>query len=123
MVRLPMTESQLLAAVRQLAELTSWLCYHTHDSRRSEPGFPDLVLCSTRQRRVLFVELKSETGTVTGEQDTWLIALDACGFEVAVWRPADLDDAIPAVLAGRRRLADYHTTYTHMRTSSTPPSR
>ena len=30
--------------VKQTAELCGWLAYHTHDSRRSDGGFPDLIL-------------------------------------------------------------------------------
>ncbi|HEY3867608.1 MAG TPA: VRR-NUC domain-containing protein [Actinocrinis sp.] len=99
-----MSEDQLLAAVRQLAKLTGWMVYHTHDSRRSEPGWPDLVMLHPRRRRCLFVELKHEGKNPTAEQQTWLDALTACGFETGVWRPTDLDDEIPAVLRGYRRL-------------------
>ena len=106
-LRSGMTEAQLLAAVRQLGRRTGWaLTYHTHDSRKSEPGWPDLVLCHPRRCRILFIELKTETGQTTPEQDSWLIALAACGLEVATWRPSDLDDEIPAVLTGYRRLDD-----------------
>lgn len=49
-------------------------------------GFPDLVLAHRRTRRVLFAELKRDTGRVTPEQTEWLEAL---GGEV--WRPADFD--------------------------------
>ena len=50
------------------------LVYHTHDSRRSVPGFPDLVLCKPASEageepgRVIFAELKKETGTLEPEQ-------------------------------------------------------
>jgi hypothetical protein len=100
-----MTEAQLLAAVRHLARLTGWLAYHTHDSRRSEPGFPDLVLVSARRQRVIYAELKTDTGRTTPEQDQWLAALAAAGQETALWRPADLPHDIPAILRGDRRLA------------------
>lgn len=87
-----MTEAQLLDAVRKLAMLTGWLPYHTHDSRRSEAGFPDLVLAHVRQRRVLFVELKSRRGTVRPQQGIWLGALRSCGAETALWRPEHWHD-------------------------------
>lgn len=38
------SEKEFQAQVLDLARLTGWLCYHPHDSRRSAPGFPDLVL-------------------------------------------------------------------------------
>jgi len=96
---LGMNEAQLLAAVRRLAQLRGWMTYHTHDSRRSEPGFPDLVMVSARQRRVLYAELKTATGKTTAAQDQWIAALAAAGVEVYLWRPADLQHAIPAALA------------------------
>lgn len=96
-----MSEAQLLAAVRKLARMQQWLCYHTADSRHSEAGWPDLVLLSVRQHRLLIVELKAEDGRVSPEQHTWLGALAACGIETGIWRPSDLVD-VPAILAGRR---------------------
>ena len=38
------TEDQWQSAVIEYARLMGWLVYHTHDSRHSEKGFPDLVL-------------------------------------------------------------------------------
>ena len=67
------TEKQFQAAVVKLAKLRGWLCYHTYDSRRSSPGFPDLVL--VREGAVLFCELKSENGKVSEHQQVWLDAL------------------------------------------------
>ena len=93
-----MTEAQLLAAVRRLAHYRGFMTYHTRDSRGSEAGFPDLVMVSATQRRVLFVELKTATGKTSAAQDAWLAALAAAGAEVYLWRPADLQHAIPRTL-------------------------
>ena len=84
------TEKAFMSAVLDLARLTRWRCYHTHDSRRSEAGFPDLVM--TRDGRIILAELKTESGPVTEAQREWLTALAACpGLEVKVWRPSDWD--------------------------------
>lgn len=96
---LGMSEVQLLAAVRRLARYRGFMTYHTRDSRGSEAGFPDLVMVSVKQRRVLFVELKTATGKTSAAQDAWLAALAAAGVEVHLWRPADLQTVIPAVLS------------------------
>lgn len=96
-----MTETQLLAAVRKLARLTRWRTYHTHDSRRSDPGFPDLVLLAADRKRVIYAELKTDTGRLTTEQEAWLRDLTTAGCETAIWRPADLPE-IATVLRGRR---------------------
>ncbi len=80
------TEKAFMQNVLDLARLTGWRCYHTHDSRRSAAGFPDLVMA--RDGRVLFAELKSEAGRVSPAQRDWLTALASCA-EVFVWRPSD----------------------------------
>lgn len=69
-----------------------WLQYHTYDSTHSPKGFPDLVLVHTTVPRVLFAELKSETGEVTPEQEEWLRRLARSGNEVYLWRPSDRDE-------------------------------
>lgn len=102
--RLPeMTEADLLDAVRKLSLLTGWLFYHTHDSRRSDSGWPDAVLINVRQRRILFVELKTRTGLLRPMQGVWLQALAAIGMETAVWRPEHWrDGTIERALKGQR---------------------
>ncbi len=72
----PVKESEFQANVRDLALRLHWLCYHTHDSRRSDPGFPDDVF--VRAPRVVFMELKSEGGQLTPEQVAWKVTLQAC---------------------------------------------
>jgi hypothetical protein len=73
-------------AVVEMAKLLGWSAYHTHDSRRSEPGFPDLVLV---RDRVLFRELKMGDGIVTAAQIRWLERLERAGADAKVWRPLD----------------------------------
>lgn len=97
------TEGELQAAVTHLATLYGWRWYHVYDSRRSNPGFPDLTL--TRKGRLLFIELKSQRGKVRPEQQDWLNDLDEVerksgGLVVArLWRPSDwLDGTIEEAL-------------------------
>tara|TARA_Y100000310_G_C20448328_1_gene699502 strand:- start:323 stop:640 length:318 start_codon:yes stop_codon:yes gene_type:complete len=83
-----MTEEEWLQQVRELARLKGWLNYHTRSSRRSDPGFPDLVL--VRGHRLIFAELKREKGRVTSHQRAWLEALEqTIAAEVHTWRPSD----------------------------------
>ena len=87
-----MSEASLQRRVLGLARELGWLAYHTHDSRRSQPGWPDLAIVSAKRRRFLVAELKKERGVVSKDQHTWLTALAAAGIETHVWRPADLLD-------------------------------
>jgi hypothetical protein len=85
-----LTEKAFLAQVRELARLFGWLEFHPYDSRRSTPGYPDLFM--VRPPRLIFAELKSDTGRVTEAQRAWLETLGQCpGVEVYVWRPGDFD--------------------------------
>lgn len=94
-----MSEKQFQEHVVALAHRLGWLVYHTFDSRRSAPGFPDLVLV---RERTLFRELKSATGVVSPQQKVWLQALRSGGSDAAVWKPADLmSGVIERELVGR----------------------
>ena len=100
-----MSEAELLELVRETAYRFNWLFHHNYDSRRSVGnGFPDLFLARKAARvgtpsEILIVELKTERGRTTAEQDAWLDHFRAAGLEVAVWRPADwLSGAIVARL-------------------------
>jgi hypothetical protein len=93
------SEAELQQAVVDLARLNGWLIFHTLDSRGSAAGFPDLVL--VRAGQLVVAELKTETGRVHPEQQTWLDALagveqacqeahhDMCGVDTHIWRPSD----------------------------------
>jgi hypothetical protein len=76
-----------MATVVEALRLAGWLVYHTHDSRRSAPGYPDLTC--VRGDRILWLELKTETGRLSQAQANWLAALGTAGGSVHVVRPPD----------------------------------
>jgi hypothetical protein len=93
-----MTEKQWMQQVVEAARANNWMVYHTFDSRRSEPGFPDL-LC-IRDTEMLAIELKRERGTVTLDQERWLRAFSGvAGLTVMVARPSQWGE-VEAVLKG-----------------------
>ena len=83
-------EKLFQSRVVDASKVFGWLCYHTYDSRRSEPGFPDLVL--VRDNKVLFRELKTDKGRLTSAQKLWGDNLTEAGADYAVWRPKDMDE-------------------------------
>src|SRR3546814_12221779 len=83
-----MPERDLLEQVRHAARTLGLRIYHTHDSRRSEPGFPDLVIVGGHG--ALWRELKTQRGRLTPDQQDWLDSIHIAGQAAAVWRPADL---------------------------------
>ena len=94
-----MTERQLQDAVRKAAVENGWLHFHPHDSRRSEPGWPDSVF--VKGDRVLYRELKAAKGRLSPAQRKWLDALVIAGQDVAIWRPEhSVSGHIFRVLAG-----------------------
>lgn len=68
-----------------------WLCYHAFDSRRSEPGFPDLTLVN---KTLVFAELKTDKGRLSPAQQLWIERLRGAGAEVHVWRPRDAQEVV-----------------------------
>jgi hypothetical protein len=99
------SEREFQREVVQRAKSLGWFIFHALPGQGrnkhltlfiGKRGFPDLVLC--RPPRLLFVELKSEKGKVSNDQREWLDALRACGVEVYVWRPSELE-RITAILS------------------------
>jgi hypothetical protein len=82
-----MTEDQLLTVVRQRIRSHSLWGYHTYRSDRSDKGFPDLVILGCK---ILYRELKTETGKLTPAQLDVINRLTTAGADADVWRPADL---------------------------------
>lgn len=90
-----LTEAQFQQQVIDLAKLHGYtLIYHTHDSRRSQPGFPDLVLVSEHRCRALFRELKTDGGRLTQAQFLWVTGMQLAKLNAGVWRPADLESGL-----------------------------
>lgn len=76
-----------------------WETYHTHDSRRSAAGFPDVVAIrkrsiDARPHDMLVAELKRETENPTSAQEHWLGLFTLAGVDAYIWRPRDVDDVI-----------------------------
>lgn len=95
---LKIPERDFQAQVIELARMTGWRVAHFRPAMDSKgrwktavagdgAGFPDLVLA--RPGKLLFRELKSNTGKVEPEQVAWGDALRAAGADWAVWRPRD----------------------------------
>ena len=83
------TEKHFQSLVVKHAKSRNWLVYYTYDSRRSAKGFPDLVLV---RNKVLFRELKTDTGRLTDAQKAWGEKLKTAGADYAVWRPKALKE-------------------------------
>jgi hypothetical protein len=88
------------AQVLALARYLKWRVAHFRPAQNSKgiwrtpvaadaAGFPDLVLV---RERVLFVELKTDTGKLSPVQREWLRALVGDGVDARVWRPRDWDE-------------------------------
>jgi hypothetical protein len=91
-LRARMSEEAFQQWVIDFARLRGWRYYHTRYSKRSPSGFPDLVL--VRNGRLIFAELKTETGRVTTDQQDWIDDLDDVTplLGVYVWRPSDMEE-------------------------------
>ncbi len=86
-----------------LCKLYGLTWYHTHNSKHSPSGFPDLVIVG---RAVMYRELKRQKENPTKAQREWITALEAAGADVDVWRPADwYGGRVQRELAGLRGAA------------------
>ena len=97
-----MSERELGRTIREMAEAFGWLCYQVLDTRnyakRTSRGFPDQFIA--RPGQALALELKTERGIVTPDQELWVATLDSIpGITSAVIRPSDLDQ-VEELLAG-----------------------
>jgi VRR-NUC domain len=91
------SEADLQATVEALLDLYGYLSYHTYDSRRSRPGFPDLAAIRPggTGSPLWLLELKTETGRLRPAQARWGEALAASPtVRYAVIRPADLPQLV-----------------------------
>lgn len=85
------SEKQWQAQVIEALGYCGWVHYHTFDSLKSNPGFPDLVCIHPRSGDHFVAELKRERGAATPAQLQWLAWFEATGWDAYLWRPSDVD--------------------------------
>jgi hypothetical protein len=81
------SEAKWSSHVLRIARGYGWRGYHTQDSRRSEPGWPDWAYW---RERLLIIELKDEWYEPTAIQTLTMQQLADAGCEVYLWRPRHL---------------------------------
>jgi len=98
----PEPEEGFQRRVLEYARWMGWtLRYHTFDSRKSAPGFPDLVL--VRAPRVVFMECKTDRAPaeLPPHQKLWAFELLRCpGVEFYLVRPRNWQE-IERILSRR----------------------
>jgi hypothetical protein len=107
-----MNEESPLSLVIQMAQSLGWMVYHQRPMRtqsgewrtgvQGDKGFPDLVL--TNGTKLLFIELKSETGDLRIDQERWIKQLRSSHYKkgVLVWRPSSwFGGEIESILSGK----------------------
>ena len=81
--------------MRVLKSTGHTLVYHTHDSRRSPSGWPDVAAIKPAGGTLYLCELKTDVGIVSEAQQAWLTALAGCtGVVAEVWRPSAMQETI-----------------------------
>ena len=84
-----MSEKDLQETVRRICANLGLYCFHVQNSKGCPAGWPDLAIIG---RRLIFIELKSQAGTVSAEQAEVGRKLKAAGQSWRIWRPTDLID-------------------------------
>jgi hypothetical protein len=98
-----MTEDELLAGITEALTLAGWRWTHI---RRSDTvtmgmsGLPDIIAAHVMRDVVLAWELKSEHGTLSGDQAGWLTVLRNVCVDARVIRPVDYDRALQVIIGG-----------------------
>lgn len=115
-----MSEAELQREVIECAQYLGYRVAHFRPARTKDGwrtpvaadgrGFPDLVMVREHpagHERVVYAELKSQTGEVEPDQQAWIDALRAAGEEVYVWYPRHWSSGlVEAVLRGEDAHAD-----------------
>ena len=95
--KLELSEADFQRQVVHVAQLNGWKVYSIPDSRRATmAGYPDLTMW--RGKRLVFAELKRESGKLSVQQKIVLDELQNLPVEVYVWKPSNWD-AIETILS------------------------
>ena len=104
-----MLEKHLLANIIEVAQMSGWLAFHPVEAQvrpgvwatnqQGNRGFPDLVLTHPERHETLFIECKSETGSLSGYQLQWKHSLENSGCEWWLVRPARFAELVTRLTA------------------------
>lgn len=109
-IDLAMSETEWQHTVVDLARSCGFLVNHTRravvrDGRvatpNSQPGWPDLEILG--HGRLIYAELKSETGRLRPEQKAVIAELERAEVDVRVWRPRHWNSVVETLTRGRTR--------------------
>jgi hypothetical protein len=82
--------------VERIAEAGGFRHWHNQNARRSEPGWPDLVMWRGPKvgypPRLVFAELKKIGGAISDAQQRTAYGLRDAGQEFYFWYPTDLPE-------------------------------
>jgi len=87
-----MTEKLFQGRVEQSLKVAGFQVYHTWNSMHSTKGFPDIVAIHPKRKKIVVIEVKTETGIVRPEQNDWLTWFSLCGIDARVLRPSMFDE-------------------------------
>lgn len=93
------SESEFDAAMNAFAKRHGWRTYHTHNSRKSEEGFPDRIMI--RGPVLIAAELKYGKNTATAAQRNWLDDFAAVRIvHSRLWYPENWHEIITLLTEG-----------------------
>ena len=94
------SEADFSSQVEGMLDMFGWRWTHSRPGRTKDSwrtpisghkGFPDYV--AVKDGRLLFIELKSNIGKLSPEQQEWIDAIRDSGHLCYLWRPRDSDTA------------------------------
>ena len=91
--------------IRKACQMKGYLHYHTHDSRYSQPGFPDWILMTPHA--VWAIEVKVGKDRLSRAQADWLDAFKNAGFSIAVIREKNFHDFVEFFILSDVQHDDY----------------
>lgn len=101
-------EDDMKDQIIEVSKTLGYLVFHDNDPKRNVAGFPDLWILGFG--KLLVLELKTDTGTVTREQQKWIAQLKIAGIDVRVyrcaqWRTRDLAKELQDIKRAYKRTA------------------
>lgn len=94
-----LTEPAFQRTIIENAQVYGWIrSYHTHNSMRSNPGYPDLTLHHP-EHGALWLEVKGAKGEVRLNQVAYVQDIRICGLHAYIVFPQDIQ-IVDALLRG-----------------------